>query len=401
MALALLAAPASATPSASEHPRPSTNVAGVTRLCGPAEDYRCTGAGYAGQNDGWPGVLYGRGHASSNRYGLHNCTLYAAYRLWKNGVSNPGWWGNANEWDSKAASITNQAPAVGSIAQWNGGKAGHVAYVEAVTSLYIEITDDNFKFESFPGNYTDRWRIARNSAAMPDNFIHFKDVGAKWYERNYNSSGPSASSFVYGRPGDWPLVGNWDGVGGDTVGVFRGGTWYLRNSNSGGNAKIKFSYGRSTDIPIVGNWDGVGGDTIGVFRKGTWYLRNYNSSGPSFTSFSYGRSTDIPVVGDWNGDGKDTIGVFRNGTWYLRNSNSSGPANITFSYGRSTDIPIVGDWDGHVGDTVGVFRSGKWYERNYNSSGPSSASFRYGRSTDWPIVGDWDGHIGDTVGVFR
>jgi len=377
----------------------------VTRLCGPAEDYRCTKGGYAGESEGWPGLLYGAGIASANKFGLHNCTLYAAYRVWKNGVSNnPGWHGNANKWASEAYAAgtrVDQAPAVGSIAQWNGGTAGHVAYVEVVNSRYIEITDDNFKFSSLPGNYTDRWRIARSSAAMPDNFIHFKDVGGKWYERNYNSSGPSASSFGYGRPGDWPLVGNWDGVGGDTVGVFRGGTWYLRNANSAGKAKIKFSYGRSTDIPIVGNWDGVGGDTVGVFRKGTWYLRNYNSSGHSSTSFSYGRSTDIPVVGDWDGNGTDTIGVFRGSTWYLRNSNSSGSADIKFSYGRSTDFPIVGNWDGVGGDTVGVFRGGKWYERNYNPSGPSNPSFSYGRSTDWPLVGDWDGHIGDTVGVFR
>ena len=27
-----------------------------------------------------------------------------------------------------------------------------------------------------------------------------------------------------------------------------------------------FQYGAAGDIPVVGNWDGVGGDTIGVFR---------------------------------------------------------------------------------------------------------------------------------------
>jgi surface antigen len=395
-----LAPAAVAAPSSSVHARPSTSVAGVLRLCGPVADYRCTGAGYAGKSEGWPGQLYGAGYASRNQYGLHNCTLYAAYRLWKNGISqSPGWSSDAGGWDTKAAAArtrVDQTPAVGSIAQWNGGEAGHVGYVEAVTSSYIEVTDDNFGY-----NYTDRWRIARTSAAMPDNFIHFKDLGGVWSPRNYNSAGPKSTSFAYGRPGDWPLVGNWDGVGGDTVGVFRGGTWHLRNYNSAGSSNATFSYGRPTDIPVVGDWNGDGRDTIGVFRAGTWYLRNSNSSGPADIKFSYGRSTDIPVVGDWDGFIGDTVGIFRGGAWRLRNYNSAGSPNMSFSYGRSTDIPVVGNWDGVGGDTIGVFRGGTWFERNYNSAGSSNASFGYGRSTDWPVVGDWDGFIGDTVGVFR
>lgn len=160
-----------AGPSQSAHSLPAGSVAGVSRLCGPSPSYQCTGAGYAGKSEGWPGALYGRGYASSNRYGLHNCTLYVAYRLWKNGLGNPGWSGNATLWDTRApASTVNRSPAVGSVAQWNRGY-GHVAYVEKVTSTYIEISDDNYGL-----NYTDRFRISRSSAAMPDNFIHLRDV---------------------------------------------------------------------------------------------------------------------------------------------------------------------------------------------------------------------------------
>jgi Peptidase family M23 len=226
-------------------------------------------------------------------------------------------------------------------------------------------------------------------------------AGALWYIRNYTSAGPSATSFGYGRPTDRPLVGNWDGVGGDTVGVFRSGAWYLRNYNSAGPSSLSFSYGRATDIPVVGDWDGDGDDTIGVFRSGTWYLRNSNSSGSANIVFGYGRSTDRPIVGNWDGVGGDTVGVFRAGTWYIRNYNSAGSSATSFGYGRSTDTPIVGNWDGVGGDTIGVFRSGTWYIRNYNSAGPSATSFAYGRSTDRPLVGDWDGHVGDTIGVFR
>src|SRR5439155_11478762 len=122
--------------------------------CGPDPAYGCATGGYAGQSTGWPGAKYGAGYASSNSYGYHNCTLYAAYRLAANGLADPGWSANATDWDTSAAAhgvAVDQSAALGAIGQWNGGTAGHVAYVEVVTATYIEVTDDNFGL-----NYTDR-----------------------------------------------------------------------------------------------------------------------------------------------------------------------------------------------------------------------------------------------------
>lgn len=169
------AAPANAAPSGSVHNLPAVGITGVTRLCGPSAAYACTGGGYSGQSVGWPGSYYGAGQASSNSYGLHNCTLYAAYRAYANGLGNPGRsFGNANAWDTGAYNLgfpVDQNPTVGSIAQWNGGGYGHVGYVDVVTSTYIEVSDDAYGL-----NQTNKWRIARTSPAMPDNFIHLKDV---------------------------------------------------------------------------------------------------------------------------------------------------------------------------------------------------------------------------------
>ncbi|MDT3438820.1 MULTISPECIES: CHAP domain-containing protein [unclassified Pseudofrankia] len=150
---------------------PVKGVPGVTQLCGPAADYSCTAGGYAGKSTGWPGERYGAGAASSNAYGYHNCTLYVAYRLAQNGFPDPGWHTNANLWAVQAASAgtsVNQTPSVGSVAQWNGGLNGHVAYVEVVTASYIEVTEDVYQ-----DNWTGRVRIQTGTAAWPDNFIHF------------------------------------------------------------------------------------------------------------------------------------------------------------------------------------------------------------------------------------
>jgi surface antigen len=189
-----------ASPSNSTHARPGAGVAGVTRLCGPNAAYKCTTGGYAGKSTGWPGAKYGAGNASRNQYGYHNCTLYAAYRIAHNGVDDPGWSDNANGWDTKAASHgtrVDQSPALGSVAQWNGGKFGHLAYVDVVTSTYVEVTDDNYGL-----NYTDRWRIARTSPAWPDNFIHFKDAGTADLE----AFGPAGNLYFYKGGGNGAFV---------------------------------------------------------------------------------------------------------------------------------------------------------------------------------------------------
>jgi surface antigen len=170
-----------ANPSGSVHSIPGGNMSsgGVFTLCYDSSGFSCAGGGYNGTSgqiggNGWTTGQYWSYGSSGPNGTRHNCTTYAAYRLQQNGVPYPGWTDNANGWDDKAwarGTQVDQTPAVGAIAQWNGGSAGHVAYVEVVTDTYIETTSDSF------GGGTDRQRISRTSSYSPDNFIHFKDIG--------------------------------------------------------------------------------------------------------------------------------------------------------------------------------------------------------------------------------
>ena len=72
------------------------------------------------------------------------------------------------------------------------------------------------------------------------------------------------------------------------------------------------------DLPVVGDWNGDGTDTIGVFRRGTWLLRNVNVPGPIDRSVLWGAGDDIPAAGDWDGDGTFGLGVRRVGAWLQR-----------------------------------------------------------------------------------
>ncbi|MFL6294870.1 MAG: PQQ-dependent sugar dehydrogenase [Actinomycetes bacterium] len=230
---------------------------------------------------------------------------------------------------------------------------------------------------------------------------YVKYTPASFNLRNSNTAGFPDARFQYGKVGDIPVAGDWNGDGIDTPGLFRDGYWYLRNSNSAGPYDIVFSYGNIGDRPVVGDWNNDGVDTIGVFHAGGWNLRNSNSFGLPSVRISYGTTGDIPVVGDWNNDEVDTIGVFRAGVWYLRNSNSTGPSNVKFSYGNTGDVPVTGDWNGDGTDTIGVFHAGGWNLRDSNSPGLPSVRISYGTSSDAVVTGDWNNDSLDTIGTFR
>ena len=70
------------------------------------------------------------------------------------------------------------------------------------------------------------------------------------------------------------------------------GTFFLRNFNQPGPADVVFSYGPvgMSIFPIKGDWNGDGIDTIGVYDQatGAFFLRNSNSPGPANIVFTYG-----------------------------------------------------------------------------------------------------------------
>jgi hypothetical protein len=241
-------------------------------------------------------------------------------------------------------------------------------------------------------------------------------LGELWLLRSSNAPGDADQAFRHGGTRDMPVVGDWDGDGITTVGVYRppsrydeGGVWYLRNENTEGPWDIfAFAYGGMSDVPVVGDWDGDGVTTIGVYRPphsflndgdiGIWLLRNTSDGGNPHIIMDYGGTGDVPVVGDWNGDGDSDIGLFRpsDSQWRLW----SDADEFVFRYGDDpTDLPIVGDWDGDGTATAGIFRPAntpqnpternRWRLRNQNASGAPYIDFFYGGAGAIPVSGRW------------
>ncbi|MFI4873940.1 MAG: SdrD B-like domain-containing protein, partial [Blastopirellula sp. JB062] len=121
--------------------------------------------------------------------------------------------------------------------------------------------------------------------------------------------------FHFGTAGNYPVVGDWDGDGIQTIGVFQDGEWRLDEDGNGrwdDEVDSRVRYGQAGDIPVVGDWNGDGIDEIGVFRGGEWILDNDNNRHLDDTDkvFMLGEAGDMPTVGDWDGDGYDEIGVY-------------------------------------------------------------------------------------------
>ncbi|MBB6629543.1 CHAP domain-containing protein [Nocardioides sp. KIGAM211] len=193
-------------------------------------------------------------------YGGHNCTNYVSFRMQQAGAAKPlsGPMGNANQWGHNLASITNQTPAVGSIAWWDSGAGqgqdGHVAYVEQVTSDGIITSDD-----SFGGDF--HWHKYTRGSLWPSGFIHIKDAAPSGDGSLINHAG-----MVYRVVGGAPLyVSSFDAIGGSQPSTTVSDAQFaaLRQYPADGtvvSVKAGYVYRFAGGAPLyVSSWDAIGG----------------------------------------------------------------------------------------------------------------------------------------------
>ena len=242
-------------------------------------------------------------------------------------------------------------------------------------------------------------------ASSGEAIVRVDELGAvdpttgQWHLRN-DSGG--VTTFYFGNPGDYPFMGDWDGDGVDTPGLYRqsDGYAYLRNSNTQGIADIKFFFGNPGDVPIAGDFNGDGFDTVSIYRPSnqTFYIINKlgsNDGGLGAADFSYvfGNPGDKPFVGDFDGDGIDTAGLHRESTGfvYFRNSHTQGIADNQFFFGDPGDRLVAGDWTGNGFDSPGLFRPSNttWYLRWSNTQGNADESFVWGQAHWLPVAGEF------------
>jgi hypothetical protein len=226
------------------------------------------------------------------------------------------------------------------------------------------------------------------------------------------------------KPGDLPVVGDWNGDGHAKTGFYRPstGTWWLDANGDGvfnaGDLTYQFG-GVAGDVPVVGDWIGIQGatfhkDCIGIFRAGFFWVLDLNCNGtfdgtPADAAFPFGgQAGDVPVVGAWTGY-LTQVGVVRKYApagvpqgdpfyWVLDASLTNAgnlpenhpPAPGSFAFGGlAGDVFVTGDWNRTGIWRAGIYRSGLWI-LDVNGTHTADLMFGYGGvPTDVPLPGKW------------
>jgi len=237
--------------------------------------------------------------------------------------------------------------------------------------------------------------VTRSSTAGAHGVGLVDTATGRWHL--YDGTGVEVTSFLYGDPGDVPFMGDWDGDGIETPGLYRqsDGFVYLRNSNTQGIADISFFFGNPGDIPIAGDFNGDGFDTVSIYRPSVqrFFIINELAEdggglGAADRFYTFGDPGDTPIVGDFDGDGVETAALYREskGWVLLRNSHAHGDADRIFPFGNPGDRLVAGDWTGDGVFTPALFRppSTTMYFKHTNTIGNADSQY-----VPIPVNPDW------------
>lgn len=168
-----------------------------------------------------------------------------------------------------------------------------------------------------------------------------------------------------------PVAGDWNGDGIDDVGLFDPGLrefhLWVKEDSGGWTSLPSFEHPMAGQggWPLAGNWDGVGGDEVGLYlpEENRFQLLQANAPDAAVSDFAIDRwSTEgfwLPVAARWAGglSAVDTVGFYGPDARLLevRYSNTPGAAESVWSFPDLPPglLPIAGRWG--RSDTIGFY----------------------------------------------
>jgi N-acetylmuramoyl-L-alanine amidase len=237
-------------------------------------------------------------------------------------------------------------------------------------------------------------RTARAAASGggPGSVGLFDPADFTWYLRD---AGGGTTSFAFGGDGDVPLVGDWDGDGVDSPGVYRPsqGRLVVRN----GTEPIGYVYAMPAGgLPVVADTDGDGRDTVSIARYGRLYIMDGLGSGPASLGgpdpfpIPLPVGTDQLVGGDFDGDGADEIAAVHHGVVEV-----VGPGRTAVLGDLGAAVAVAGDWDGDGVDTLGAYQTWQSEFSLFGNGGASMGSVEYGSAGMLAVAGRFGDLPGD------
>lgn len=174
---------------------------------------------------------------------------------------------------------------------------------------------------------------------------------------------PLPSSSLLDSLGFLAVAGNWDSDPADEVGLYdpAAGRFVLFDAGSESTltplADFELGEGAKGNFPLAGDWNGDGFDTVGLLLAATGELglRDENAGGGYDHAFSLtgAQAGWLPFAGDWWKDGTFGVGLYDpiGRRVYLRDDLTSGPAEWEIGIGieEGSLVPLLG-----LGDPAGV-----------------------------------------------
>ncbi len=265
------------------------------------------------------------------------------YKIWVTVVFMQGWPGEPV--------VPEPPPAEVAAAELPTAPAATVGLVDPATGIW-HLQDAEGATHSFyygnPGDYpmTGDWDC--DGIDTPG---LYRQSDGYVYLRNSNTPGIADVRFYFGNPSDVPLAGDFDGDGCDSVSLYRpaeGEVYVINRLGSEdrglGAADYHYSFGRRGEVPLAGDFDGDGVDTVAMHDAAAARARIRNAHGADAPehSVSFGNAGDLAVAGDWSGDDVATLGAFRPATRGFHVDATPSAGTTAPDGARTTFLPIAG-----------------------------------------------------------
>ena len=140
---------------------------------------------------------------------------------------------------------------------------------------------------------------------VPSSFSKPGTRRAAWTDFASRPSRPESLPVLIGTEFDVvPLVGDWNGDGCDTIGIYRPevGEISMENILTADLSGVDL-FAPKNAFPVAANWGGIGIDTLAFFIDGTWTRLYANCDCPQANpapDLKFGLTPSIPLAGKWS-----------------------------------------------------------------------------------------------------